>query len=162
MFLIGIKYNLPIFSFDTKFSLNLLARSAPLTLMFSLVAWWCFWNFLIQCGGHSPNRPQCWKHLTSHCPLKRVMLPVQLGTKSGVFSGKKIRNMKRSKFWAWKLIAGEASPATAPVAHPTLDSGLQVPEAVDERGDGFQHLHVSPQLGQLRRAGPLFHQGKAA
>ena len=77
-------------------------------------------------------------------------------------SGKKIRNMKRSKFWAWKLIAGEASPATAPVAHPTLDSGLQVPEAADERGDGFQYLHVSPQLGQLRRAGPLFHQGKAA
>lgn len=49
-------------------------------------------------------------------------------------SGKKIRNIKRSKCLGAN--GCEASPAKAPVAHPTLDSGPQVPEAVDERADG--------------------------
>lgn len=162
MFLIGIKSNLPNFSFDTKFSLNLLSRSAPLMLTFSLVAWWCFWNFKIQCEGHSPKGPQCWKHLTSQCPLKRVMLPVQLGTKSRVFLVKRLGTWKGANIWAWKLIAGEASPAAAPEAHPTLDSGLQVPEAADERAEQTDSsiFMSAPSLDSCMEQAPYSTRGR--
>lgn len=49
--------------------------------------------------------------------------------RTGNVSGKKIRNIQRSKRLVWELIAREASLATAPVAQPALDSAPQAPEA---------------------------------
>lgn len=87
-------------------------------------------------------------------PSDKVRLWEQLGA-----SGERIRNMKGAGVWAWLGLAN--LPAAAPAAHPTLDSGPQAPEAVDERGRGWGGIPAAGgqlSLRQLREAGPSSHR----